>query len=184
MKSATYLPTGSMQLLHSLRAAFTKFHLFLADFDALPPPAVDERTVADIDNIVTTYAPAACSPLVASKDAVSRRTCDHSTYMSAQAGTADIFFPTRFESLAAMVKDVILQQQSCGERRSAYINTIAPAAAAPAPVLAGCFDADGGVKVLSSAAFFRQFAQVDRTRTIGGYNPLLEDYPNTRVLLS
>ena len=40
------------------------------------------------------------------------------------------------------------------------------------------------VEVLPSAQFLRRHADVARTRTMYGYNPMLEDYTNTRVLLT
>ena len=41
---------------------------------------------------------------------------------------------------------------------------------------------DAGVRVMSSAEFLAAHADVARTRTLSGYNPMLQDYPNTRVL--
>jgi hypothetical protein len=49
----------------------------------------------------------------------------------------------------------------------------------PAAALAGA-----GVRAVRSAAFLAAWADVSRTRTLTGYNPLLEDYANTRILLT
>jgi hypothetical protein len=40
------------------------------------------------------------------------------------------------------------------------------------------------VTVKKSADFLEQHAAVERTRTMIGYNPMLQDYPNTRFLLT
>jgi hypothetical protein len=154
---ARYVPTGALRLLRALRAALPAHRLLLADFDALPPPAVAAATVA-ADARVLAYAPAEGAPLTASKDAATRRTRDHATYMSAEEGTADIFFPTDFAALAAM--------------------------AAGGGGGGGAGAGGRPVTVQPSAHFLAAYAEVDRTRTLTGFNPLLEDYTNTRVLLT
>jgi len=40
------------------------------------------------------------------------------------------------------------------------------------------------VAQVTSAEFMEQCAQVDKTRTLDGYNPLLEDYSNTKFYIS
>lgn len=157
---ARYIPTGAYRLLVSLRRALPRHDLLLADFTELPPPSVRTDTLA-MDSTVLQYAPGAGAPLTASKDRDSRKTVDHATYMSAKAGTADIFFPTDFRSLARLVA------WTAREARAARTGQ------------------GGGqvqVKLQSQAAFLKAYAEVERTRTIMGYNPLLEDYPNTAVL--
>jgi hypothetical protein len=201
-RSAVYLPTGAFRLLRSLRTALPRHSLLLADFDVLPPPSVRRATV-DSDCAVGCYAPDTggrdvgdwaawlaerggvspaprhrpTSPLVASKgeggagggeggggDADSRATVDHATYMSARPGTADIFFPTDFSLLAHMVR---------AERERAASPSSSSSSPPPRPP----------PKVFASADFLRAYGQVERTRTLTGYNPMLEDYHNTRILV-
>lgn len=166
---ARYVPTGTMRLLTSLQASFPRHGLWLADFDALPPPAVDFARSAREDHVVTRYYPApVCSPLVASKGGPLRRTVDHPTYLSPRRGIADIFFPTDFTALAAMVRHV---------RRAGGSGNVAGGTGAGSGVAP-----DDGVRVQPSGAFLAAHADVSRTRTLSGFNPLLEDYRNTRVL--
>lgn len=68
---AHYLPTGSMQLLTSLRKALPAHRLLLADFCELPPPLLDPARLSN-DRRVAAYAPGSGAPLVASKDASTR----------------------------------------------------------------------------------------------------------------
>jgi hypothetical protein len=39
-------------------------------------------------------------------------------------------------------------------------------------------------KVLSSKEFLRKYAAIENTKTMSGYNPMLEDFANTNFLLS
>jgi hypothetical protein len=41
-----------------------------------------------------------------------------------------------------------------------------------------------GARVMPSPVFLSSYADVSRTRTLTGYNPMLEDYTNTRFLIS
>jgi hypothetical protein len=70
-KYGHYLPTGSLRMLTSLKAALPRHRLVLADFDLLPPPSVKKETVMK-DNSVLCYAEGSGPPIVASKDPVSR----------------------------------------------------------------------------------------------------------------
>ncbi|KAE8964015.1 hypothetical protein PF006_g29451, partial [Phytophthora fragariae] len=40
------------------------------------------------------------------------------------------------------------------------------------------------VSVVKSSEFLKEFADVQKTKTITRYNPLLEDYSNTSFILS
>ncbi len=90
------------------------------------------------------------------------KTVDHATYLSPSEGTADIFFPTNFSVLARMVDDE--------RRRDSARGT----------------DVGAPARVLASSEFLLTYgaAQVQRTRTMTGYNPMLEDFTNTRFLLT
>lgn len=181
---ARYLPTGAWRLLRSLGRALPRHSLVLADFTHLPPPAVSLRTV-NSDSAVRVYAPGAGAPLVASKDAGSRRTVDHATYLSPPLGTADVFFPTDFTLLAKLVQARSVERGvGVGGQR---VRDAAAAAAAAAVSSSGHASSASrppfsGVKLQSQAAFLSRYAECARTRTITGYNPMLEDYLNTAVL--
>ena len=40
------------------------------------------------------------------------------------------------------------------------------------------------IEVIKSADFLKEYADISQTQTRNGYNPLLEDFSNTRFLLS
>lgn len=101
------------------------------------------------------------------------RTVDHATYMSARHGTADIFFPTDFHVLARMA--AMVTGRPLGQTKS---STASGAHAGPRQSMSA------GIRVMHSAEFLAASAQTDRTKTMTGYNPLLEDYRNTRFLLT
>jgi hypothetical protein len=82
------------------------------------------------------------------------KTVDHASYMSPQLGTADIFFPTDFSLLSKMV-------------------------ASTRPAGNGVL-----IETPTNKDFMMRYAQLERTRTMTGYNPLLDDYTNMRMLLS
>lgn len=74
--SAAFVPTGAMQLLHTLRASFPRHHLIAADFDALPAPTLAPSSpVTALHHPLSPTATSAgtlCAgnaPLVASKSA-------------------------------------------------------------------------------------------------------------------
>ncbi|OQR90349.1 hypothetical protein ACHHYP_05589 [Achlya hypogyna] len=155
--TSAFVPTGAMQLLHTLRESFPKHHLIAADFDELPAPALDASAAHKLYDhprspTSTASGPlhAANAPLVASKtDGVTE---DHDTYL-VEGGIADIFFATDF---------VKLKQAYC---RAMELK-------------------EHEVSIVKSGAFLQEFAEVDKTRTILGYNPLIDDYANTSFILS
>ncbi|CAH0513691.1 unnamed protein product [Peronospora belbahrii] len=154
---SSFIPTGAMQLLNTLRTVFPKHHLIAADFDSLPAPNLD--TTSPIKAIRHELSPTATSsgtlfagnaPLVASK--VKNVTKDHDTYL-VQGGIADIFFATDFNRL-----------------KKAYCSTLQRQ--------------PHEVSVIKSSEFLKEFADLQKTKTITRYNPLLEDYSNTSFILS
>uniref|UniRef100_A0A7I4ESK1 Protein arginine methyltransferase NDUFAF7 n=1 Tax=Physcomitrium patens TaxID=3218 RepID=A0A7I4ESK1_PHYPA len=96
------------------------------------------------------------APIVASKE--NGETKDHSTYLEAM-GNADIFFPTDFQLL---------------ERLDHYSATL----------FAKTETSERISTVVTSAEFMEQCAQVDKTKTLDGFNPLLEDYSNTKFYIN
>lgn len=86
------------------------------------------------------------------------KTLDFETYMSAPLGTADIFFPSDFEMLRRLV--LATQRNRSGRRQSDEL------------------------RVVTHKDFIQRYGQVACGRTMSGYNPILEDYGNTRMLLT
>ncbi|KAL3660719.1 hypothetical protein V7S43_014122 [Phytophthora oleae] len=55
--NSAFIPTGAMQLLNTLRTAFPRHHLISADFDSLPAPNLDEKSpVKAIEHPLSTTA--------------------------------------------------------------------------------------------------------------------------------
>jgi hypothetical protein len=195
---AMHAPTGALALLKALRAALPAHSLLLADFSHLPHPKLRAAAAAGggEDCPVTCHAPADAPPgcggppwaalhlrglterpggrllasgpahrltsaplLVASKGGrCGSGERDHATYLSPPLGEADIFFPTDFGLLAHMVAG-----------------------------LGGGGSSGGGgsaVAVEPSRDFLTRHAQWERTRTLTGFNPMLDTYANTRFLSS
>ena len=75
-------------------------------------------------------------------------------------GEADILFPTNFDQLARLV--VAASAEARGER-------LVPAT---------------GVSHASTANFMRRWHDVELTMTRSGFNPIVDDFSNTRVLVS
>ncbi|RLN65430.1 hypothetical protein BBJ29_009628 [Phytophthora kernoviae] len=155
--SSAFVPTGAMQLLNTLRKAFPKHHLIAADFDSLPAPQLDGKSLVKAINhplspTATSSGPlfAGNAPLIASK--ITGVTKDHNTYL-VEGGIADIFFATDFEKL-----------------KKAYCSSLARQ--------------PDEVSVIKSSEFLKEFADIQKTKTITRYNPLLEDYSNTSFILS
>jgi len=74
-------------------------------------------------------------------------------------GEADIFFPTDFDAVERIYR---ASREAC--------------TGAPAP--------PDSTKVLTTRSFFQRYGETMQTQTADGYNPLLEDFTNTRVFLS
>lgn len=126
---SAFIPTGSMQLLNTLRMSFPKHHLIAADFDALPAPNLDPKSpVKALDHPLSPTATstgtlcAGNAPVVASKttgatDSSCLYAWERSRFCSlasgcectgttqdhdtylVQGGIADIFFATDFARL-------------------------------------------------------------------------------------
>lgn len=133
VRYARYVPTGCYHFLRSLRRVLPSHRLVLADFSVLPPPAVTRRP-SEIakENAVASYTPAACAPVVSSRNKDSRAPVDHPTYMSPPVGAADIFFPTCFALLARMV--ALVDAEARHEARAAAAAARARAGGATAAV--------------------------------------------------
>ncbi len=92
-KDVVYLPTDAMRLLKGIKHNFPSHTVVLADFDRLPS---------------TERAPGVLAPVVARKAEGEARgeTIDEDSYL-AQPGSCDIFFPTDFNFLKFMYKEIM-----------------------------------------------------------------------------
>ncbi|ONM35220.1 hypothetical protein ZEAMMB73_Zm00001d042393 [Zea mays] len=103
------------------------------------------------------------APLVSSKK--DGKTSDHRNYFDAQ-GDADIFFPTDFRLLEQI-------DHNCAGFSKEQKN---PGAFKPVK--------KRRTIILDTAAFMEEFGMPLKTRTKDGYNPLLDDFKNTKFYLS
>ena len=131
-KTAAYVPTGAYMLLSDVCAAFPRHTLTLGDFDWLPTRA-DEVNAPIVQSGPNDYG---------------------SDIFAAPAGSADIMFPTHFESIGAIHAAL---RGSKGRTDFA---------------------------VVKSSAFMAEHADLELTATRSGYNPIVEDFINTSFLLT
>jgi len=124
-----YLPTGCSFALQNLREFVPGHRLVLADFDALPEAKMDGLN----------------APVVASQG-LGGKTYDRNSYLEGDVGSADIFFPTCFDTLKLL-------------------------------------DENKGTH-LTSKQFMEKYAERGACETKTGYNPLHNDFSNTRFYLS
>lgn len=73
-------------------------------------------------------------------------------------GTADIFFPTDFDGLCQLYAAAAAAEQSAQRQRLSSSHS-------------------------STAEFMSAFGESKRTRTLSGFNPLLQDWQNTRIFV-
>ncbi|EWM20594.1 Putative S-adenosyl-L-methionine-dependent methyltransferase MidA [Nannochloropsis gaditana] len=150
---AAFVPTGMVDFVEGLCTAFPRRHHFLfADFDSLPPPALEapggeEEEAPDLR--------ALNPPLVTSRDPATGQHRDHPSYLS-HKGSADIFFPVDF----ALLQEVYRFFASRADRKGG---------------------GQASVRVLKSARFLERYGEEggQGTCTRSGYNPMLEDFLNT-----
>lgn len=97
---------------------------------------------------------------------------DHDT-LYVPWGSADIFFPTDFELLAALYRSAAAGGAAL--RRASGLGG-QPTSAGGGP---------GGTEAfhLPAGEFLSNFAPSKRTRVLSGWNPMLNDWPNTRIFL-
>jgi hypothetical protein len=170
-----FLPTTCLALLDVLHAARPQHTLIAADFDALP----DVTITGD------------CAPLVSSRSAPGQAV-DHST-LYVPWGSADIFFPTDFDTLTALYREA--GRRACEPSQAtrsgasgAHERITHEAHAAP-----GLQTGERGASNdelfqihtthMPTADFMSRFPESKATRTLSGYNPLTQDWANTRIFL-
>lgn len=207
---AAFVPTGMLKMFRALRTKLPRHRLIIADFDSFPADAsstaapsmpfptrgsvnvssdgsvgreqgTGDATRAgsggDVMVETTMYASgggdageellAFQAPIVSSRDPASGIVRDHNAY-TVPLGSADIFFPTCFQRLSRLHAEV------CGEGGS------------------GGASGRGGMKeprrrpgmVMKQGAFLKEYGDAAATRTLTGYNPMVEDFVNASVFLS
>ncbi|KAG3111107.1 hypothetical protein PI124_g11060 [Phytophthora idaei] len=155
--TSAFIPTGAMQLLNTLRTAFPKHHLIAADFDSLPAPNLDEK-----------------SPIKVIEHPLSTTATSSGTLFAGNA-------PLVASKVTGVTKDhdTYLVQGGIADiffatdfdrLRKAYCSALQRQ--------------PDEVSVVKSSEFLKEFADVQKTKTITRYNPLLEDYSNTSFILS
>lgn len=130
-----YLPTMSYQLLKIIKSRFPKKEILFNDFDALPGAMYGHN-----------------APLVQRTEG--NVTTSYLSYLDSNIGYCDIFFPTNFEFLALMHKQLFNRQD------------------------------DNIAQVMKSKVFMNKWADVNSTRTKFFYNPLLHDFLNTKFFIT
>lgn len=167
---AAFVPTGLLKLVKVLSKKLPRHRAIFADFDSFPNVATaasgreveDMGGTSDMDALMAFQA-----PIVSSRDPATGNVTDHDTYM-VPLGSADIFFPTCFKSLAGLHADV------CGGLNLEKEDGQA---------MGGEVTRRRG-KAFKQGAFLKMYGDVESTRTLTGYNPMLEDYRNASVFLS
>ncbi|KAF1775973.1 S-adenosyl-L-methionine-dependent methyltransferase [Phytophthora cactorum] len=154
--TSAFIPTGAMQLLNTLRTAFPKHHLIAADFDSLPAPNLDEK-----------------SPIKAIEHPLSTTATSSGTLFAGNA-------PLVASKVTGVTKDhdTYLVQGGIADiffatdfdrLRKAYCSAL---------------QRQPDEVHRKIVRVFEGFADVQKTKTITRYNPLLEDYSNTSFILS
>lgn len=136
-----FVPSGLMTLMETLHSRRPNHRLIAADFDALPNVRIEGVN----------------APLVASQRD-GGRTVDHDSYMLPPDRTADVFFPTCFDTVRGI--DFVASSANAGLERARL------------------------GRIVATKDFMREYADCHLTRTKSGYNPLLQDFANTKFYLS
>ena len=164
-----FVPTGCLALLEALHDARPNHALLVADFSRLAEVRVAGRN----------------APLVASQVA-GGGTVDRDTYLARGAfGTSDVFFPTEFGDLAALDEAAEAEAEAKAAARGEGGGGEAGAYAG-----AGAGAGAGGVRrrrVMTTRAFMEANCAAEdlaETTTASGYNPLLQDFANTRFYVT
>lgn len=118
---------------------------------------------ADFDSLPGVQMPGTNAPLVATQS-TGGKTKDLDSYLK-QPGSADVFFPTDFEHLRIL--------DLCARREGVVIEN--------EDLL---MDFRAPSHVVTTKAFMEKWADLDSTKTRSGYNPLAQDFANTKFFLS
>ncbi|KAG6620787.1 putative S-adenosyl-L-methionine-dependent methyltransferase MidA [Phytophthora cinnamomi] len=154
---SAFIPTGAMQLLNTLRTAFPKHHLIAADFDSLPAPNLDDK-----------------SPIKAIEHPLSPTATSSGTLFAGNA-------PLVASKVTGVTKDHDTYLVQGGIADIFFATDFERLKKAYCSALQRQPEE---VSVVKSSEFLKEFADVQKTKTITRYNPLLEDYSNTSFILS
>lgn len=130
-----YLPTMSYQLLKLIKTRFPNKEILFNDFDSLPGAMHGYN-----------------APLVQRTEG--NVTKSYLSYLDADIGYCDIFFPTNFDFLALMHKKIFNRNE------------------------------DNIAQVMKSKVFLTKWADLNATRTKFFYNPLIHDFLNTKFFIT
>jgi len=187
---AVWLPTGALALAECLHAALPGAHTLVAsDFDALPGVQVEghgapivsgrrleeradeeeEEEEEEEESGGSSSSSSLCRQRKRLRQQLVAR--DHAGVL-VPWGTADIFFPTDFDALAALYASAAASDPVA----AAATMTTTTTSASPPPPQVSC-------QHMPTSDFMAAFAESKRTRTLSGYNPLLQDFRNTRFFI-
>jgi hypothetical protein len=149
-----FVPTVALQFLHVLHKSFKKHDVFLADFDFLPGALNGEN-----------------APCVAIKeDGTGGKTVDAHSYL-VRRGLADVFFPTNFGHLRYVYN--LLRERATSSTSSSSSSSPVDDSLSTRPAV-----------VVTQQDFMRRYSDHRHTRLRFGFNPLLDDFSNTKILIS
>ena len=111
----------------------------------------------DFSSLPDVQVPGMNAPLIS--NTVDGRANDFASYF-VPVGAADIFFPTDFDALSSMYMHQMSRQPS-----GSNCNTVVDA------------------RHVRSDEFFKVYGDLNVTTTLSGFNPLIEDFLNTRVFI-
>ena len=186
---AVWLPTRALALADALHGALPRRHTLVAsDFDALPGVQVEghgapivsgrrgwgEEEEEEEEEEEQEDGEDERGDDEARRRARLRRQLvvrDHAGVL-VPWGTADIFFPTDFDALTALYVDAAARA-AAGEKEEEEGGGKGSDARPPRPAC----------QHMPTADFMAAFAESKRTRTLSGYNPLLQDFRNTRFFV-
>ncbi|ETW03116.1 hypothetical protein H310_05540 [Aphanomyces invadans] len=155
---SAFVPTGAMQLLNTLKTSFPKHHLIAADFDELPAPSLDAASAThQLYNHPRSPTSTASGSLHAANAPL------------VASKTAGVTFDHDTYLVEGGIADVFFSTDFI-KLKHAYCQAH--------------HRHSHEVSIVKSRAFLEKFADIAKTRTILGYNPLLEDYANTSFILS
>lgn len=166
-----WLPTRCLQLLDTLHAALPSHSLITADFDALPDIKVPGRN----------------APLVSGRSA-DKCSVDYDTVL-VPWGSADIFFPTDFDDLQKLYKAAVAEAQAGQQVEQQQFHGAVEGSVQQQPQERGSNSKNQyssrslSCSHSSTADFMSAFAEARRTCLLSGFNPLVQEWPNTRVLV-
>ncbi|TMW67067.1 hypothetical protein Poli38472_012183 [Pythium oligandrum] len=154
---AAFIPTGAMQLLNTLRVSFPRHHLIAADFDELPAPSLNAK-----------------SPIKPLHHPLSPTATSEGTLCAGNA-------PLVASKTTGVTEDHDTYLVQGGVADIFFATDFARLKRAYCSVLNRKPEE---VSVVKSASFLKEFGDVSKTKTLTGYNPLIQDYSNTSFILS